>query len=122
MKNVLLLLFLTFSMVAYSQNMKIKWEDDAGREFAITAPSGNFSYGMLSGDNVSYGINGKVSRVGNVYISYGINGQVSMVGDVYISYDVNGKVSKVGNLYISYGINGKITGTSGYVRRAKRNY
>jgi hypothetical protein len=36
----------------FSQDMKIKWQDNNGREINIIAPSGELSYGMLS---VNYG-------------------------------------------------------------------
>ena len=97
------------------ENVKIKWEDYSGREFAITAPSGQFTYGMIQGDNISYDFSERVSKVGSVYISYDLSGRVSKVGSVYISYDLSGRVSKVGGLYIKYNFNGKISGTSGSV-------
>ena len=115
MKNLLVVLFIAFSTVAFGQGMKIKWEDQAGREFSITAPSGDFSYGMISGDNISYDLNGRVNKVGSVYISYDLNGRVNKVGSVYISYDLNGRVNKIGRLYVSYDLNGRVTGTSGSV-------
>jgi hypothetical protein len=99
MKSILLILFITFSTIAYSQGMKIEWEDQVGREFSITVPSGTFSYGMIQGDNLSYDYKGNVSKV----------------GAVYISYDYKGNVSKVGGLYLKYDYNGKVTGTSGSV-------
>ena len=79
--------------------MKIKWEDEKGREFAIIAPSGEFTYGMIQGDNISYDYSGKVSKVGTVYISY----------------DYSGRVSKIGGLYVKYDYSGRISGTSGSV-------
>ena len=99
MKNLLIILFVAFRTVAFGQGMKIKWEDQAGREFSITAPSGDFSYGMIAGDNVSYDYKGRVSKVGSVYISY----------------DYKGRVSKVGGLYVEYDYKGRISGTSGSV-------
>jgi hypothetical protein len=115
MKNLLIVFFVSFSTVAFIQGMKIKWEDQAGREFSITAPSGTFSYGMIQGDNISYDYKGNVSKVGSVYISYDYKGNVSKVGSVYISYDYKGNVSKVGGLYLKYDYNGRVTGTSGSV-------
>jgi hypothetical protein len=115
MKNLLLLIILAMSTFAYSQDVKISWEDSEGREFSITAPSGQFSYGMLSGDNISYNYDGKISKVGPVYISYTYDGNVSKVGSVYISYTYDGKVSKVGGLYVKYTYDGKVSGTSGRV-------
>ena len=115
MKNLILIILVTFSTLAYSQSMKIKWEDTDGREFSITAPSGEFSYGMLSGDYISYNYSGNVSKVGPVYISYNYSGNVSKVGSVYISYNYSGNVSKVGGLYVRYDYSGRVSSTSGSV-------
>ena len=115
MKNLLFFVVMAFTSLAFSQDVKIKWEDNQGREFAITAPSGDFSYGMIQGDNISYDYSGKVSKVGNVYISYDYSGRVSKVGNVYIRYDYSGRVSKVGGLYVKYDYSGRISGTSGSV-------
>ncbi len=117
MKNLLVIVFLVFSTFAYSQGIKIKWEDKDGREFAITAPSGNFSYGMLVGDNITYdAYHGKVTRVGSVNITYdAYHGKVIRVGSVNITYDVQENVYRVGGLSINYDINGRISGTSGRV-------
>jgi hypothetical protein len=115
MKGLLFFVVMTFSSIVYSQDFKIKWNDNQGREFSITAPAGEFSYGMIQGDNISYNYSGKVSKIGNVFISYDFNGRVSKVGNVFISYDFNGKVSKVGGLLLKYDFNGRITGTSGSV-------
>ena len=100
MKTIYLILLLTLPFVGLGQDMKVKWEDDDGREFSIKVVSGEFGYGMISGDRISYNYDGKVSKVGRVYISY--------------NYD--GKVSKVGGMRISYNYNGQVTGTSGRVR------
>lgn len=116
MKNVLfLLLLLISSCIAYGQDLKISWQDFDGREFSITAPSGNFSYGMISGDRITYDYNDRVSKIGSVYIGYNYDGKISKVGNVYITYDYNGRVSKVGRMYITYDYNGRISRTSGSV-------
>ncbi len=110
-----LLLFAFGIFTSTAQGTKIKWEDPDGREFSITAPTGEFSYGMIAGDNVSYDFNGRVDRVGSVYISYNFNGRVNKVGSVYIAYDFNGRVNKIGGLYVKYDYHGRITGTMGSV-------
>jgi hypothetical protein len=115
MKNLLIVLFVAFSTVAYGQGMKIKWEDQDGREFSIAAPTGDFSYAMIAGDKISYDYKGRVDKVGSVYISYDYKGRVDKVGSVYISYDYKGRVDKVGGLYVEYDYNGRIYGTSGSV-------
>ena len=93
MKNLLIILFVAFSTVIFGQGMKIKWEDQAGREFSIAAPTGDFSYGMIAGDNIRYDYSGRVNKVGTVYIRYDYYGRVNKVGSLYVKYDYNGRVS-----------------------------
>ena len=124
MKKILLaVFFIAVGFVsAQAQSMSIRWYDDKGREFRVVAPSGEFSYGMISGDYISHDFKGRVTQVGDVFISYNYNGQVSSVGDVYISYDHKGRVTQVGGMFISYDYYGRITHTSGEVRRRRDYY
>jgi hypothetical protein len=115
MKNIILTSFILLSNFLFSQEMKIKWQDNDGREFNIIAPTGELSYGMLSNDRISYDYNGRVSKIGSVYVSYDYNGRISKVGSVYISFDYNGRLSKVGGMYVKYDYQGRVTGTSGEV-------
>ena len=123
MKKILFALMMTIVGIAsiQAQDIKIKWEDDKGREFSITSPGGSFSYGMLPGDRISYDYDGQVIRVGDVTISYDIDGRVDRVGDVTISYDIDGRVRRVGGMTLSYNINGQISRTSGQVRGKRTN-
>lgn len=116
MKNLLVILFIALSSVVFGQGIKIKWEDNAGREFSIQAPNGDFSYGMIAGDNIIYDLNGRVSTVGTVSIMYNLDGQVSHVGKVSIMYDLEGRVSQVGGLMVWYDLNGRVSGTTGSVQ------
>ena len=115
MKKFLLFFLLIFPTFLFGQEMMIRWEDNQGREFRVTAPSGNFSYVAVAGDKISYDIRGRVTNVGNVRISYDIHGRVSSIGNVRISYDPHGRVSSVGNLRVYYDFNGRISHTSGTV-------
>jgi hypothetical protein len=115
MKFFLATVLLAFSTFAYSQEMKIRWEDDMGREFEISAPSGNFSYGMLSGDDVHYDWKGRVDKVGDVRVHYDWKERVDEVGDVRVHYDHNDRLDGVGSLSINYDYKGRISGTSGSV-------
>lgn len=115
MKGILIIIVLIISNSLYSQDVKIKWEDREGRGFYITAPSGEFSYGMIQGDKIGYDYSGRVSKVGSISINYDYSGRISKVGTVSINYDYSGRVSKVGNLTISYDYSGRISGTSGSV-------
>lgn len=115
MKTLLFIIFISTIATATGQGMKIKWEDQDGREFSITAPTGEFSYGMIAGDKIMYDYNEKVTKVGTVHINYDYGGRVIKVGTVHINYDYNGRVTKVGRLHVNYDYSGRITGTSGSI-------
>jgi len=130
------LLLLSFSLMSFGQDMKIKWSDSDGREFSITCISAEFSYSMVAGDRIeyepSYSDNaGKIRKVGSVRIeyepSYSDNaGKIQKVGSVRIEYEPSysdnaGKIRKVGGLTVeyepSYSDNaGKIRSTRGSVQ------
>ena len=116
MKKLSLILFLILPFVGNGQDMKVKWDDDNGREFSIRVLSGGFEYSMIPGDRLSYTYDGNISMIGNVRVSYTYDGKVSRVGSVRISYTYDGKVSRVGGLSISYTYDGKVSRTSGRVR------
>jgi hypothetical protein len=61
----------------YGQGMKIKWQDQEGREFSITAPKGEFSYGMIAGGKINYYYQGRVSSVGRLNVFYDYQGRIS---------------------------------------------
>ena len=66
MKKLLLLLsVLLIGQFTFAQDMKVKWEDNDGREFSIRVLSGRFEYGMIPGDDISYDYLGdNVNKVG----------------------------------------------------------
>ena len=92
MKKIYLILLLILPFIGFGQDMKVKWEDDDGREFSIKVISGEFGYGMIPGDNIFYYPSGKVKNVGGVNISYYPSGKVRNVGRMSISYYPSGKV------------------------------
>jgi hypothetical protein len=121
MKKLLLLLsVLLIGQFTFAQDMKVKWEDNDGREFSIRVLSGEFEYGMIPGDDISYDFMGeKVVQIGSVRIQYDFMGEkVVQIGSVRIQYDFMGeKITKVGGLTINYDFMGeKVTGTRGRVR------
>jgi hypothetical protein len=113
---VLLLAAILTTTVGFSQDMKVSWEDDDGREFSIMVLSGEFGFSMIPGDDVKYDYHDKVTKVGDVTIRYDYHDKVTKVGDVTIRYDYHDKVTKVGGLSIRYDYHNKITGTRGSVR------
>ena len=59
MKKLLVLATLCLvSICCYAQSMGIRFYDRQGREFVVYAPSGQFSYSMFEGDNVTRNMNG----------------------------------------------------------------
>ena len=100
--------------------MKVKWEDDDGREFSIRVFSREFSWSMVPGDDVKYDFTGRnVIKVGDVTIRYDLSRKkVTQVGGVKIQYDIRGqKVTQVGGLRIKYDMMGKrVVGMRGRVR------
>ncbi len=108
-------MLLTLPFVGIGQDMKIKWEDNDGREFSVRALSGSFSYSMIPGDNLFYNVDGSVSRIGSVNIYYNVDGSVSRIGRVNIYYNVDGTVSRVGGLSIYYNVDGTISSTRGRI-------
>ena len=74
-KSTFLILFMISSFITYSQDMKISWSDNDGREFSIRSVTASFSYSMIAGDEIeyepSYSDNaGKIKKVGSVTIMY----------------------------------------------------
>ena len=118
MKKILFIFISLFCLkynYALSQDMKIKWEDKDDIEFSIKVISGEFEYSMVSGDNIYYDVQGKVTQVGSVRIYYNVQGKVTQVGSVRIYYDVQGKVTQVGRLRVYYDVQGRVTSTAGKV-------
>jgi hypothetical protein len=77
---------------------------------------GSFDYTSSPGARVSYGYDGSISRIGDVFISYNYEGNVSKIGSVFISYNYSKKISKIGCMYISYDYYGRLSNTSGNVK------
>ncbi len=120
-----------FSNLIFGQSFKIKWTDNEGREFSLMAPTGEFSFIALPGDNLKYAqygeFAGQIIQIGNVYIDYerygDSKGKINKIGNVLVIYGkygiLKGKLIKVGGLsieYEEYGISaGKVKATKGQV-------
>lgn len=134
MKKLIILLFVLLPVLGFSQGMKIKWEDDEGREFSINSHTGDFQYSMIVGDKIYYygrydiGPEGSIRSIGSVKIYYngrydaGPEGLVKRIGNVEIYYNgkydsgPEGAVKSVGGLKIYY--NGKYdSGPEGSIRK-----
>jgi len=120
MKNIALIVLVSFSFLGFGQSMNITWEDSEGREFSINSHSHEFTYSIVAGDKVKYitkeffGPVGAVAKIGDLKIKYitkshfGPLGAVSQIGDVKIKYITKvyfgplNAISQAGGLKIEY--------------------
>jgi len=87
---------------------------------------GNRTYGTQAyynsrGVKVEHDYNGRVRRVGNVFINYDSKGRVKRIGTVYMSYN-SFALSQIGNLRLIYNRSGHIVDAVGYINRNNRDY
>ena len=62
---------------------------------------GNHHQAAPRGIRIERDAQGRIRRIGNVFISYSFDGQVKRIGSVFISYS-RGRMDQVGNLRIVY--------------------
>ncbi len=83
------------------------------------APATNsriYHYGSMNSSMlVQHDFDGKVRRVGNVFINYDRLGKVNRVGTIYMSYNRGGMLSQVGGLRVMYNHWGEVVNSSGFV-------
>jgi hypothetical protein len=90
-------------------------------------PKQNATYGAPGYQNAGQGVrvehdyNGRVRRVGNVYINYDYNGRVKRIGTVYMSYN-RYALDQIGLLKLIYDGRGRIVDARGYVNADNRGY
>lgn len=78
----------------------------------------HFSNGVI----ITHDSEGRVRRIGNVFLNYNYHGQLKRVGSVYLRYNRYGVVSQVGGLRVHYHHHSEqISHTSGYVNRYNRH-
>lgn len=83
----------------------------------VTYATSNIPRGTI----VTHDRDGKVRRVGNVFVNYNRYNQVKRLGSVYINYNRFGMVNRIGGLHIRYNRNGKIIAITGQVNRWNTN-
>ncbi len=64
---------------------------------------------------ITHDRNGRVRRIGNVFLNYNYKGQIKRIGSVYISYNRRGLVRQIGGLHIRYNRNGCVIDVYGHV-------
>ncbi len=69
------------------------------------------------GVSISHDRDGKVRRIGNLFLNYDRYGKLKRVGSIYMSYKRNGTLTQVGGLKVKYNHWGEIVFTRGQVNR-----
>ena len=85
-----------------------------GQKHGVNQTYGAPAHYSDSGVRVEHDSEGRVRRVGNVFINYDANNRIKRIGSVYMSYN-RYALSQVGGLKILYNKRGEITGYSGTV-------
>jgi hypothetical protein len=79
-----------------------------------TVTVSNSYYGPAIGVRVEHDNQGRVRRVGNVFINYDAYGRVKRVGSVYMKYN-SFALKQVGNMKIFYNRRGQVIDVTGFV-------
>lgn len=66
---------------------------------------------------ISHDRDGKVRRIGNLFLNYDRRGRIKRVGSIYMNYKRNGTLTQVGGLRVKYNHWGEIVYTRGQVNR-----
>ena len=71
------------------------------------------------GISVSHDRDGKIRRIGNIYINYDRHGKIKRAGSIYMNYKRgrHATLNQVGGLYVNYNHWGEIVHTRGQVNR-----
>ncbi len=71
---------------------------------------------------IQHDFDGKVRRIGNVFINYDRDGRVKRVGTIYMSYNRGGMLSQVGGLRLTYNNWGEIVNSYGSINTHNAHY
>ncbi|QXP59040.1 hypothetical protein [Olleya sp. HaHaR_3_96] len=85
-----------------------------GRQVSYSNPRNR---GMI----VTHDSDGKVRRIGNVFLNYNRSGQIKRLGSVYIAYNRQGLVSQIGSMRLQYNRRGQLIKRIGQVNRYNTN-
>lgn len=85
-----------------------------GKQVQFTSPR--------RGVKITHDRDGKVRRVGNVFINYNQYDQVRRLGSVYINYNRRGVLTQVGGLHLKYNRNGRVIKIFGQVNNRNQSY
>ncbi|QCE42726.1 hypothetical protein [Psychroserpens sp. NJDZ02] len=85
-----------------------------GRQVSYSNPRNR---GMI----VTHDRDGKVRRIGNVFLNYNKSEQIKRLGSVHIAYNRKGLVSQIGSMRLQYNPRGQLIKTVGQVNRYNTN-
>lgn len=116
--------FLVFPDGAFDFNTEPTTRDD-NSYYRSSRRGQNSTYGAPGtgsrGVKVEHDYNGRVRRVGNVFINYDARGRVKRIGTVYMSYN-SFALAQIGNLRLIYNRSGQLVDATGYVNAYNRAY
>ena len=67
---------------------------------------------------ITHDRDGKVRRIGHVFLNYNRTGQIKRIGSVYIAYNRQGLVSQIGSMRLKYNKRGHLIKTIGHINRS----
>ncbi|MGB6267585.1 MAG: hypothetical protein WBF67_01125, partial [Olleya sp.] len=70
---------------------------------------------------ITHDRDGKVRRIGHVFLNYNRIGQIKRIGSVYIAYNRQGLVTQIGGMRLKYNKRGKLIKTIGQINRYNTN-
>lgn len=106
--------FNTQPIVTPTRNRTESMNGTHGAPGVRTVTVSNTYYGPVRGVKVEHDYQGRVRRVGNVFINYDAYGRVKRVGSVYMKYN-SFALKQVGGMKIFYNRRGQIMDIVGYV-------
>ncbi|WP_339888442.1 hypothetical protein [uncultured Flavobacterium sp.] len=106
--------FNTQATTAPTRNRTENMNRTHGAPGVRTVSVANSYYGPVKGVKVEHDYQGRVRRVGNVFINYDAYGRVKRVGSVYMKYN-SFALKQVGGMKIFYNRRGQIMDIVGYV-------
>ncbi len=70
---------------------------------------------------VTHDRDGKVRRIGNIFLNYNRYDQIKRIGSVYIGYNKHGLVNQIGGMRLKYNKRGQLKKVTGHVNRYNSN-
>ncbi|WP_207533260.1 hypothetical protein [Desertivirga arenae] len=124
MKTSVLLIFLSLSFISIPKALKaqnkvsafisgqkneLSFKVEKTSFFVCLSKGGEITgYSILANGTISYDLQGRIDKVGNVVVSYDLHGRIDKIDNERISYDIQDRLSEIGDTKISYDIHGRV--------------